>query len=117
MTPEVLEVVFWSWLRAFLFTLAVEVPIFVLMVRGEVPAWRAALAGAAGTCVTHPALWFLWSQIIADYTLYIVTGEALVASIEAASFFVLARPSSFWTAIAASFLANGASYGLGLLVG
>jgi hypothetical protein len=116
MSPEVLQVVLPLWFHAFLFTLAVEIPIFILMVRRDVPVWRAGLAGAAGTCFTHPALWFLWSRVISDYTLYIISGELLVAAIESVSFFLIARPSTFAKAIAASFVANAASYGGGLIV-
>lgn len=116
MSPEVLEIVLRAWVPAFLLTLAVEVPLFVLLVRREVSPLRAALAGAAGTCLTHPLLWLVWTQLVPDYTLYIVSGELLVAAIETLTFFALARPVSFRRALAASFLANGASYGTGLVI-
>jgi len=116
MEQSVLATVFGFWIKAFLFTLAVELPIFVLLVRGKVPLWRAALAGAAGTCVTHPCLWFVWPHVVQDYTTYIVSGELLVATLESLSFFGLARPVRLPRAVAASFLANGASYGLGALL-
>ena len=34
--------IFWSWLKSFAFTLAIEVPVFVLIARGKAPAWKAA---------------------------------------------------------------------------
>lgn len=116
MSPEIFEIVFWAWLRAFALTLVVELPIFVLVVRGEVPAWRACLAGAAGSCLTHPLLWFVWSRLVSDYTLYITSGELLVAVIETLTFYAIARPIPLRMALAASFLANGASYGAGFLL-
>ena len=105
-----------AWLRSLGFTLAVEVPVFVLFARGQVPAGRAALAGAAGTLLTHPVLWFLWPRFFHDYTSFIVTGEILVAVIEGFTFFALARSLRLSRAISASFIANAASYGLGALL-
>ena len=104
------------WFKSFLFTLAVEVPIFILIARKEVPVWRAALAGAAGTCFTHPTLWFVWRVVVKDYAWYIISGELLAALIEAVIFWAIARPIPFSKAVAASFFANAASYGVGKLV-
>ena len=118
------------WLHAFVFTLVVEVPVFVLVVRGTVPAWRAALAGAAGSFLTHPLLWFVWPRVIRhDYAAYIVSGELIVSVVETFTFFLLAggldrakaslanaaaaRRLTLVQAVAASFLANAASYGGG----
>ena len=117
MSPDLAEVVLITWLKAFVFTLVVEVPIFVIIARrAEIPLLKAALAGAAGTCFTHPALCFIWPLLFRDYTLYIVTGELLVATIESFTFYALARPIPLKTAIAASFVANAASYGLGAII-
>jgi hypothetical protein len=116
MSREVFEVVFTAWLAAFALSLAVEVPVFVLVARKQVPAWRAAVAGAAGTCLTHPLLWFVWVRVIEDYSLFIVLGELLVCCIETLTFWALARPVPLRRALAASFLANGASYGVGLVL-
>jgi len=111
---------FVRWFRAFVFTLVVEVPIFVVLVRGAVPAWRAALAGAAGTCLTHPLLIFIWrpfcQQHGLSYTEYIVIGELTVSVIETFTFYLLARPGSLVRALACSFVANASSYGLGQLL-
>jgi hypothetical protein len=112
------------WLQAFAFTLAVEIPLFVAVARfrggseadRRAPLWRLALAGAAGTCLTHPLLWFVWPRVVHDYQLYIASGELLVAAIESATFYALARPISISRAIAASFVANAGSFGLGLLL-
>jgi hypothetical protein len=104
------------WLSAFAFTQAVEIPIWTLLGRAAVPAWRAALAGAACTCLTHPILWFVWPRVVHDYGAYIASGELLVAAVETAVFYALARPVTLFRAVAASFLANAASYGGGLLL-
>jgi hypothetical protein len=124
MTLELLLRIFPYWLQAFVFTLNVEIPLFVAVARlgsghekdRRAPLWRLALAGAAGTCLTHPLLWFVWPRVVHDYAAYIASGEILIAVIESATFFALARPISLPRAIAASFVANGASYGLGILL-
>lgn len=122
MDPQVFEIVFPYWARAFAFTLALEVPLFVLvgwwLARGSerAPIWRLAVAGAAGTMMTHPLLWFVWPLIVHDYTAYIVSGELIVATVETFTFFAIARPIKLSHAVAASFIANAASYGLGMLL-
>lgn len=113
MTFRVSLVLLW-WIRSFAFTLAAEAPVYVLASRRVVPAWRACLAGMACSAITHPLLWFVWPRVIRDYATYIATGELLVAVIESLVFFLLCRPIRFSRAVAASFLANAFSYGLGL---
>lgn len=104
------------WARYFAFGLAVEVPLFVLLAWRLTPWWRAALAGAACTCVTHPLLWYVWLPAFADYHAAVVSGEILVALVEWLVFFALARPVPLLRALAASLIANGASLGLGWLM-
>jgi hypothetical protein len=124
MTLELFLKILPLWFEAFLFTLAVEVPLFAAVARLPVgpppkhraPLWRLAVAGAAGTCVTHPLLWFAWPLVVSDYNAYIVSGELIVAAAESATFFLLARPISWPRAVAASLAANAASFGLGLLL-
>jgi len=104
------------WFRSFLFTQAVEIPIYVAFGWGRVPLWRAALAGAACSCLTHPLLWFVWPRVIAgNYRAFVVSGELGVAVIESLVFFVLAMPVRFFRAVSASFIANAASFGVGML--
>jgi uncharacterized membrane protein YhhN len=118
---ELLRTVAPLWAKSFAFTLAVEIPFFVLIARlgsypPRAPIWRLALAGAAGTCLTHPLLWFAWPRLALGYDAYIVSGELLVAVVEVFTFYAIARPIRLTRAIAASFIANGASYGLGHLL-
>ncbi len=122
MSPEVFATVFPLWIKAFLLTLAVEVPLFILIARSNktvkknVPIWRLALAAGAGTMITHPLLWFAWPHVVSDYTTYIITGELLVAVIETFTFYLIARPIKLKLALASAFIANGASYGIGVLI-
>jgi hypothetical protein len=118
---ELILLVLPLWIRAFLFSLATEAPFFVLIGRwrkadeAPIPILRLVFAGAVGTCLTHPLLWFVWPAVISDFTWYTVSGELIVAAVEALVFFALARPIPFFRAVAASFIANAASYGLGEL--
>jgi len=95
------------------------VPIFVLIAYKEVPVWKAALAGALGSCLTHPLLWFWWRTLFLhhgySFVSYIVTGELIVGTVESITFFALARPIRLSRAVSASFIANAGSYGLGAL--
>ncbi len=98
-------------------TLAIEIPLFVWLTRGVVKPWRAAIAGGLCSCLTHPMLWFVWRRVITDYFTYVVTGELIVAVVESLVFFAIARPVRLLRAIGAAFVANGASYGIGLVLG
>jgi len=105
-----------TWFAFYLFAFAVEVPIFILLVRGRVPPWRAALAGAAGTAFTHPLLWFVWPKVVRGYAAYAISGELLTFVIETFTFFFIAGTISLRRAATASFAANAASLLLGFLV-
>jgi hypothetical protein len=54
--------------------------------------------------------------VIHNYTAYIVSGELIVATVETFTFYTIARPIRLSHAFAAAFIANGFSYGLGLLL-
>lgn len=121
MNPEIWEIIQPIWWRTFLFTLAVEVPLFVIVARVGAGGVRTspivlACAGAMGTCITHPLLWFVWPLVGLSYSAYIVSGELIVAVVESFTFFAVARPIRLSRAVAASFIANAASYGLGALL-
>lgn len=121
MDPAVWEIIQPIWWRTFLFTLAVEVPLFVLVARlgaggVKISPIVLACAGAMGTCVTHPFLWFAWPQVELSYEAYIVSGELIVATVESFTFFAIARPIRLSRAVAASFIANAGSYGIGALL-
>lgn len=115
-----------AWLLAFLFTQAVEVPLYLALLRppprlrallpGELlparPLGRArALAVAFGaSALTHPLVWFAFPLVPAPYELQVVLAEAFAVLAEA---WWLSRWGAPWP-LAWSLLANGASLGLGL---
>jgi len=102
-----------AWGKAFAFTELVEAPIY----RALVPTTTArALAASA---ITHPFVWFFfpWAGDLAGAS-YVVTSavsELFAWGVEAA-FFRRADRITWGRAVAASFVANAASLGLGLLV-
>jgi len=104
------------WLFALLVTLAVELPVFALLGRGYAPTTRCIGGGALGTLITHPLLWFAWRHTFDSYLLRTITGELLVCLIEGIVLWRVARPLKFKSALGISLVANGASYGLGILL-
>jgi hypothetical protein len=122
MNPEVFQAILPHWLLAFGFSLAVEVPLFVIIglwLAGRekrAPIWKLSIAGAVGTVITHPLLWFVWPLVMHNYTAYIISGELIVATVETFIFYIIARPIRLTHAFAAAFIANGFSYGLGLFL-
>ncbi|MFO0755615.1 MAG: hypothetical protein U0359_03955 [Byssovorax sp.] len=106
-----------AWLKAFLFTLAVELPIASALFRKAEPrlARRLALAFFANLG-SHPAVWLIFPAIGLSYETTVTISEAWAFGIEAIFFAVVFEKSGPLHAAAVSALANGASYGLGLLV-
>ena len=98
---------FRAWLIAFVFTQMVEVPIYSRGLRvGVLPAFGA-------SAITHPILWFvIFPYLPLPYLGLVVAGEAFAFLAEGAYFaFIFRRQRALlWSA-----LANGASFGVGLL--
>ncbi len=121
MTYETFTTVFPYWIRAFLLTLAIEIPVFAAIGRKLIGkkkiSWpRLIIAAGTGTLLTHPLLWFVWPRIISDYTTSIILGELLIALIESATFYAIARPIRLPHAVITAFAANAASYAIGQLI-
>ncbi|MBL8612234.1 MAG: hypothetical protein JNL38_33135 [Myxococcales bacterium] len=110
-----LEITFAAWARAFAFTQAIEIPIYLVLVRGRARALRAFGASA----ITHPILWWvippLWPS---SYLAYVVFGESFVVVTEAVFLRVTGHRERWWSLrspLLLSFAANAASCGLGIL--
>ena len=97
----------YAWLIAFVFTQTVEVPIYSVGLRvGLLPAFGA-------SAITHPILWFaIFPYLPLPRFWLVIVGETFAFLVEAAYFaFVFHRRRVLvWSA-----LANGASFGTGLL--
>jgi hypothetical protein len=98
-----------SWALAFALTQLVEVPIWMR----AFPKPMRALKAFGATAITHPLLWFVFVPMWrGDWWTMFVVGELLVVAIESA----YARALGVKRPLAWSFVANGASAGLGLLL-
>ena len=106
-----------SWLLAFVLTLAIEVPVYTFGLRHRVRPARGAAVALGVNAVTHPVLWFGLSALQrtgASYWLVTLSAEVAVVLIEAALVIVAVRPGAM-LAVRVSAIANGLSFGLGLL--
>jgi hypothetical protein len=107
------------WLWAFLFTEAVEVPIWAYALRkharreGEerLDPWACVALGFGASAITHPIVWFVFPRLApGSYWVMTAQAEAFAVLVEAAYASYLGLPS----ALAWSILANAMSLGLGL---
>ena len=106
-----------TWLFAFVWTLAFELPVYALVLRRCRIDWRSLLAlGSLVNLVTHPAL-SGWVYATEPPRAEILVAEAVVALVESLLVFVLpGERRSLSRAIAAGLLANSASFGAGTLL-
>ena len=105
-----------AWLRAFVLTQVIEIPVYVAVGWNKGSLLRLIGAGAACTAVTHPMLWFVWPHVIHDYTTFVVSGEIGITIVEALIFWRAVPKLSATRACGAALVANGASYGIGELL-
>jgi hypothetical protein len=108
-----------EWLSAFVLTLVVETPIVVAVLRRAEPELlRLALIAVIANLATHPAVWFVFTQLFLVGTApYVFTAEAWAVAAEAAVYLVVIRGVEPRRAVTASVLANTASIVAGLIAG
>lgn len=106
------------WVNAFVFTQAVEIPIYVLALtrslragRRPWPLWGRAAAAFSLSLITHPIVWFVMPRLFWSWTRMVIAAETWAVLGEA----VLLRVFGVRRALLWSLLANGLSCGLGLL--
>ncbi|MEC7525872.1 MAG: hypothetical protein VYE22_38680 [Myxococcota bacterium] len=111
-----------AWIRAFLLTQIVEVPIHA-QAPGLALSWRRRLAvGFAASAMTHPMVWFVIPAIVmplaptgdqaTDWWIHVAISEAFAVGAEAlwlSVFGVAPARAALW-----SLFANGASFAFGL---
>ena len=95
-----------AWFLAFVVTQVIEVPIWMRAFRGR--PWIAFGASA----LTHPIVWFVLPNLAVRHTTYVVIAECYAVLVEA----VWARQWGLRRALLWSLLANGASFGIGMLL-
>lgn len=103
-------------------TLLIEIPVLFLVVRGwfrlsepETASRFLLIGGFSASALTYPYLWFLLPILVNDYTHRHVIGELLIIVTETLVLYgTLRLPLSraFW----ASFICNGASIGVGVVL-
>ncbi len=99
---------------AWLLTVAVEVPCVAAMFPGQ--RVRMAVACALGTSVTNLAMNALLPMALGTGAAFLVAGELGSVLAEALLYAAVGRPPDLARALAASALANGASFAAGLLL-
>jgi hypothetical protein len=106
-----------AWLRAFLLTVTVELLVASPLLRREEPSWwrRAGLIVFAQVA-SHPAVWFIFPELRlgSGKTLFLSEGWAMLS--ETLFYALVFRGMEPRRAFGVAALANGASYGLGLLL-
>ena len=105
-----------TWLRAFVLTALIEIPIVVVLTRGTAfPAWRRGVIALFGQIATHPAVWFIFPRIAGLTGLQTTFLSELWAVLAEGCLYAVALPGVRpLRALGISAIANGASYGLGL---
>ncbi len=108
------------WFRAFVLTVLVETPIVAYALRPYEPSrLRLVLLIVFANLASHPAVWFVFTQLFLVGTPeYVVASEGWAVGLEALFYWAAFRGVSVRRAIAVPLLANAASFLLGrLLVG
>jgi hypothetical protein len=102
------------WSTAFLWTIALELPVYTIVLRRYVEHWWTPVAlTLVVNAATHPAFWFVFPQFD-PYWLYVLAGELCVVTVEIAIIAAaLRRPG---VAALASVAANAVSTLLGLVL-
>ncbi len=111
-----------AWIKAFIISLILEIPIFVVIARwpnikrSDIGFVRPLIAAGIGTCITHPVLWFVLRPIIANYTVFLIIGELQAILIETLVFYLIVKKISLLHAFIASLTANEVVCGIGFLL-
>jgi hypothetical protein len=102
------------WFRSFLLTVSVELPIVAYSLRAYEPSRiRLVLLIVFANLASHPAVWFIFTQVFLFYTPeYLVAAESWAVGIEALFYWVAFRGVSARRAIIVSLAANAASFAL-----
>lgn len=106
-----------AWAKAFFLTVLVEIPIASFVLRDLDRSWaRRAVLALFASLATHPAVWFIFPRLDLTYPQMIAAAETWAVVIEAVFYGFTFRGLEPWRAVGVSLLANGASFGTGLLV-
>ena len=109
-----------AWVRAFVFTQAIEVPIYVAamglpLFESRRPLWQRCAIAFLCSLVTHPFVWFLFPRLIPGYENYpymVLAAETFAVVVEA----LILWGFGVRRALMLSFLVNMTSMSLGFLL-
>jgi hypothetical protein len=97
-----------QWLAAFALTVAIEVPIASVLLRG--PRGRRVVLALVAQCASHPAVWFIFPELPVRYRVMLILAESWAVLSESAIYALLGDGVSWRRAFGVSLLANTASY-------
>jgi hypothetical protein len=104
-----------EWALAFGLTQLVEIPVVVRVTRGlPAPAWQRAALAFVATLATHPIVWFVMPELGLSEPLRYAASEGWAFGAELVIYRALLPGATWGRAAAASGLANGASFLVGL---
>jgi succinate-acetate transporter protein len=108
-----------EWLPSFLLTLAVEVPLVVLLLgRDRQDRVRIGALAVFANLATHPAVWFVFTQLFLVGTVeYTLAAETWAVVVEAVFYVVAIGGLSFRRAAVVSLIVNAASFAAGRALG
>jgi hypothetical protein len=108
-----------DWFAAFVLTLAVELPVAVVILRRvEKNLPRVVVLLVAANLATHVAVWYVFTQLFLVGTpAYVLAAEGWAVVAEALIFLAAFRGLAWQWALTTALLANGASFIVGRLVG
>jgi hypothetical protein len=113
-----------QWLVAYIWTLAIEVPLMVLILRrASQTMWVPTLLALVVNTVTHPTLWFVFPEfraLLPSYAAWVTVAEAFVWTGEALMLTLMMAPEvglkrSVKVGPLAAVVANAASTAIGLV--
>lgn len=105
------------WFRAFLLTVLVELPVAAYLLRPFEPSRpRLLLLVLFANLCSHPAVWFIFTQLLLIGTWpYVVVAEGWALAAEALFYWAVFRGISVRRAVLVSLAANAASFVIGQL--
>jgi hypothetical protein len=108
-----------DWFSAFVLTIAVEVPVALFALhRVESDHVRLTVLVVFANLATHPAVWFVFTQVLLVGTLpYVLVVESWAIVAEALFYAVTIRDLGWRRAVFVAVIANAASFAIGRLVG
>jgi hypothetical protein len=109
-----------SWLQAFLWTLGVELVVAGAALRGRASLGRRLALVTVANVATHPAVWLILPEVGASYGwprwVTLALSELWAFGFEAFVYALFLGAEQRRAAMAASLMANGASWGMGYLL-